>query len=456
MNSKIKEDNDVTITAEEIKVETTDVQPCVKKLNIEIPQTLVAKEYDKALNSIRKTAAVQGFRKGKAPKAVLEKLYSQSLLLEVGQKMISDSYEIAVTDNKVRVFGDPAIENVVVEQGKPISYSATVETIPDVELPDYSKWSFEKKIERLDESEVDKPIQETLEQFAELVPADENPVKEGDFVIANYSAKMNGKEMENMTGENREMIIDTQEGNLLASFFGEIIGMKKDEEKEFTITLPKQFPDPEMADKEAEFKVKLLSIKEKKMPELNDEFVSSNTSFKTVEEMRESIRHNQTENLKRKAEEALRMEVIDKFIKDTNFDLPPNMVAEYANMHANRVMERAKWSGIDIEKSPGFKKDEFEKACIAEGERLAREDVIISAISEKADVKPDPKEIMKVQKEYLQMIERQGESAKNIENTKRRALSLAVKEVQTGTVYKFLFSKINITEKTVDNNKEKK
>ncbi|MDH5543008.1 MAG: trigger factor [Nitrospinota bacterium] len=446
----------MTTTAEDIKIETTDVQPCVKKLDIEIPEPLVSKEYAKALNSIRKTAAVQGFRKGKAPKEILEKLYSHSLLLEVGQKMINDSYEKAVTDKKVRVYGDPAIENVVVEQGKPISYSATVETIPEVKLPDYSSWSFDKKIEKLDESEVEKPIQNTLEQFAELVPADENPVKEGDFIIADYSATMDGKVMENMTGENREMIIDSSEGNLLASFFEQIIGMKKGEEKEFTVKLSKQFPDPELADKEALFKVKIHSIKEKKLPELNDEFVSTNTSFKTVEEMKESIRKNQTENLKRKAEEMLRMEIVDKFIKETKFELPPNMVGEYANMHANRVRERARWSGIDLEKSPGFKKDEFEKACLVEGERLAREDVIISAISEQADVKPDPKEIMNVQKEYLQMIENQGSSAKNMENARRRALSLAIKEVQTGTVYKYLFSKLNITEKTVDKKKEKK
>jgi trigger factor len=449
----------VTIAVKDLKIESTDIQPCVKKIKIEIPEKLVSKEYEKALNKVRKGASVQGFRKGKAPREIMEKLYSDSILWDVGQKMISEGYEKALSDQKLKVFGDPSFDEVTVEPGKPISFSATVESVPDISIPDLSGWSFTREVSEVDDAEIDGPINNMLDQGAELVPIKERALKESDYAIIDYSAKIDGKEVEKLSGKNAEMVVNTGDKNLLVDFFKELKGMNRGEEKEFSIKLSKQFPDPEIAGKKADFHVKVIDSKEKKLPELTDDYVIANTPYESIDDMKGKIRAGLEERTKHEGDAKLKAAILEKFVKETGFDLPPKMISEYADMHANRVRERAKWSGIQLENTPDFDKEKFEKTCLEQGERLAREEVIIGAVAEKENLRPEPKEIMKVQKEYVEIIKNQdpnAHGARALKAAEQRAFSLAVKEVTTETVFKHLYSKVKITDKTVTKAKEKK
>jgi len=449
----------VTLAVADLKVESTDVQPCVKKLKIEIPENLVAKEYEKALNKVRKGASVQGFRKGKAPREIMERLYSESILWDVGQKMISEGYERVLTDQKLKVFGDPSFDEVTVESGKPISFCATIESVPEVSIPDLSGWSFTREVSEVDEEAINGPINNMLDQGAELVPIKERAIKEGDYAIIDYTAKIDGKEVEKLSGKNAEMVVSTEDKNLLVDFFKALKGMKRGEEKEFSITLSKQFPDPELAEKNADFHVKVIDSKEKKLPELTDDYVAANTPYEDIADMKAKIRAGLEDRTKHEGDAKLKVSILAKFIEETSFDLPPKMISEYADMHANRVRERAKWSGVEIENTPDFDQEKFEKMCLEQGEKLAREEVIIGAMAEKETLRPEPKEIMKVQKEYVEIIKNQNPNSHDAQATKaaeQRAFSLAVKEVTTETVFKHIYSKVKITDKTATKTKEKK
>lgn len=443
----------MTTATDELKIETADIQPCVKKLTIEILEPVVAKEYNKAFDQVRKTISVQGFRKGKAPKEIVERLYSDSVLQDVAQRLIKDSYEKALSEQNLKVYGDPSFENINVERGKPISFSAMVETLPDVSLPDFSEWEFERKTDKVDEESVENNITAIIEQFAELIPADHRIVKEGDYLVLNYKGTVDGKDEENLSGENVELIISMVKGYVLGDFQKHLIGMTKDEEKEFTVKLPKQFPNPALAEKEAVFTAKIISIKEKRLPDFNDDFVKANSQYKSVEEMRNVVKENLEESAKQRADKKLRREIIDRLIEKTSFDLPPRMITEYADRDANRQRLTASSYGIELEKSPTFDKADFDKQCTERGERSAREEILITAIAKKENISPDPKKVTKAQEEYLKITK---DADTNARDAKRRALSLALHEVMTDSVFDLLYSGIKIKDTMVEIVKENK
>ncbi len=442
---------------DELKVETEDIRPCVKKLSIEIAEPLVARRFDELLKSVRKNANVQGFRKGKAPREIVRKIYSESILWDIGQKLISETYEKAIKDNSLKVFGDPSIENVKVEGGKPISFTATIETLPDITVPDYSGWEFARKIEKVGKEAIEAPIAALLERFAELVPAGDRTVKDGDFVILDYVGRVAGEESDNekLSGKNAELIVSTTDQNVLADFHAKLIGAEKDKENEFKITLPKQFPAPDLAGKEVSFRATVLGIKEKKLPELTDELVKENTPHKTVADMRAGTKKNLEEHAERMGDENLKSDILDRLIKETTFDLPPKMMEYFTQTHANQIQSRYAQAGMQMEQMPNFDKAVFEKDCASAGSRAAKEETILSAISEKEEIKPDTKELISLQKEYLKIIKDANPKIDEKESNSR-AFSYAFKEVINSSVYKHLLSKIDIKDKIEAKAKENK
>ncbi len=438
----------------DLKIEINDVQPCVKKLAIEIPAETIADESEKKFREIGKNAQVQGFRKGRVPKPILKKMYAKSILWDVSQSLISSSYEAALDEHKLTPYGEPVIEDVKVDEGKPLSYTATVETLPDVELPDLSKWKFTREIIKVSDDMLQEVMNSYREQNAELVPVEKRGVKEDDHVFLDYTCTIDGKEQENLSGKNRQLIISSKKDNILSGFHKEVEGLKSGDEKEFTIKLPKHFPDPAIAGKEATFKVKLNSIKEKILPELTDEMLAANTPYKTVKEMMEKVRKNMEDGMKNDADGKLRADILDRLIKETSFDLPPKMATGYSEYRANAKMAESKKYGVDMESNPNFKKDEFEKTCREEGDRMAREELIIDAVALKENVAPDQKEVLKRGEEYEKMFRSSG-AKDDVANLKHRALTMAFKEVLTGEVYGKLISAVEVKDKYVDE-KDKK
>jgi len=439
------------VTIDQLKVETDDVQPCVKKLAVEIPESVLSAEYDKAFEKIRKSASVHGFRKGKVPKEILKKLYADSVLWEVGQKLIGGGFEQAVKKNSLRPYGDPSIENVNLKPGEPVSFTATIELFPDVTLPDIDEWEFERKVEAVDDEAVDAPSKAFLEEHAELSPVDGRPVKEGDYLTIDMRGAVDGAEAEQLTGKNRDVIVMCNKDNVLAGFHEEIVGMANGERKKFKTTLSKNFPAPELAEKEVEFDVEIKAIREKLVPELDDDFVKANTEYKSVDEMRAKVRKNLEENAAYLADEAVRRQIIDRLIKEADFALPPKMIEEYTKMHEARVKSRAGQSGVELEKTPDFDQAKFSESCREIGEKEAREEIIIGEIAEKEKIVPDKKEVEKIYGEYLRIME-----SRNIEpdEMRKRAYTLAVNEVMRQAVFKFLMSQAQIKDTIPE--KEKK
>ncbi len=439
----------MTTALSDMKVEITDVQPCVKKLTIEIPAGLVAEEAEKKWRDVSRTAKVQGFRPGKAPRPILEKMYGDYVLGEVGERLIHESYEAAVNEHKLEVFGNPSFEEVKVEKGKPITFAAVVELFPKVEVPACDGWSFDREIRKVEEAEVDAVFNQLRDTHAELLPVDGRGVQDGDFVFMDYTATVDGAEEPKLSGKGQQMIVNTVEESLFVEFHRNVAGMKAGEEKEFAMTVSKQYPDPALAEKQATFKVKVTAVKEKKLPDLTDEFVTAHTSYNGVEEMRKELRARNEEREKQRADDGLRRTVMKKFRESVTFPLPPKMLAQYGEMYANRIIRQTREWGLDLTTQPDFDRDTFNKNSLEKGEEWARDEVIIENIAKANGLQPDEAELERLQAEYAEYLKSDDR------DTRYNAAMFTIKEALQESVFKFVYGKITINDKIVNAAKAK-
>lgn len=434
----------MTTALSELKVEIADVQPCVKKLKVEIPASRVAEEAEKKWRDVARTAKVQGFRPGKAPRPVLEKMYGVQVLGEVGEKLIHQSYEDAVTEHKLEVFGRPSFEEVKVEKGKPLTYSAVIEIFPQVDVPSCGGWAFDREIRKVEDKEIEAVFNQLRDTHAELVPVEGRGVKDGDFVFMDYTAVVDGKEEPKLSGKGQQMIINTVEETLFVEFHRNVAGMKTGEEKEFTMSVSKQYPDPALADKQAAFKVKVTAVKEKKLPELNDEFVAAHTPHTGVEEMRKELRARAEEREKQRADDGVRRSVMKKFRESASFPLPPKMLAQYGEMYANRLIQQTREWGLDLTAQPDFDREKFKQSSLEKGEEWARDEVIIENIAKAGGLQPDEAALERLQGEYAEYLKSDDR------DTRYNAAVFTVKEALRESVFKFIYGKITINDKIVE------
>ncbi len=434
----------MTVALSDLKIEIADVQPCVKKLKVEIPANHVAQEAEKKWRDVAKNAKVQGFRPGKAPRPILEKMYGGQVLGEVGEKLIHQSFHEAVTSHNLEVFGNPSFEEVKVEKGQPLTYSAVVEIFPKLDVPSCDGWAFDREIRKVNEKEIDAVINQLRDTHAELVPVEGRGVKDGDFTFIDYTAMVDGKEEPKLSGKGQQMIVNTVEETLFVEFHRNVAGMKAGEEKEFTMSVSKQYPDPALADKQATFKVKLTAVKEKKLPELTDDLIIAHTPHSGVEDMRKELRVRAEDREKQRAEDGLRRNVMKKFRDSASFPLPPKMLAQYGEMYANRLIQQTREWGLDLTAQPDFDREKFKQNSMEKGEEWARDEVIIENLARANGLQPDEAELERLQGLYAEHLKSDDH------DTRYNAAVFTIKEALRESVFKFIGGKITIKDKIVE------
>lgn len=433
----------MTTAVSDFKFEIADVQPCVKKLKVEIAASRVTLEAEKKWRDLTRTAKVQGFRPGKAPRPVLEKMYGDQVLGEVGERLIQQSFGEAVTEHKLEVFGDPSFEEITVEKGKPLTYSAVVEIVPKIDVPSCDGWAFDREIRAVDDKEFEGVFDKLRDTHAELVPVDGRGVKDGDFVFMDYTAVVDGKEEPKLSGKGQQMIVNTVEDTLFVEFHRNVTGMKAGDEKEFTMTVSKQYPEPALAGKQAAFKLKVTAVKEKMLPELNGAFIAAHTPHEGLEEMRKDLRARAEEREKQRADDGLRRAIMKKFRETASFPLPPKMLEQYGEMYANRLIQQTREWGLDIQKQPDFDRDKFTQDSLEKGGEWARDEVIIENIASANGLRPDGGELARLQSLYAEHLSSEDRTVRH------NAAVFAVKEALRESVFKFIFGKITIKDRIV-------
>ncbi len=370
-----------------LNVELKEISPVKKKLEVVIPSEDVEREIEKAYKRLGKEVSVKGFRKGKVPRAIIERLYKDRVEGEVALKLIDESLPLAFKDKGIKPLSAPEIEpHHRLEAGKDFSYSAIFEVTPRIDVTGYEGLEIEKKDVVVEEKEVEDAIKALIENHAHFEDVkEERPAKEGDLVVIDFEGQMDGQPIKDGKAKDYPVVIGS--GNLLESFEKGLIGMKCGEEKEIEVEFPEDYGNRELAGKKGTFRVLLKDIKEKILPEPNEEF-ARDLGLKDMEELREKVREELLEEKEKAEKKRVRDEIIERLIEKNTFEVPPKYLREYEEHLFNQILKVLYRQGRTPEDM-----DKLRSTCKARAEREVRASIIIKAIAEKEGIEVSEEEI---------------------------------------------------------------
>jgi len=328
-----------------MKVTREKEENCQVFLRIEMEPAEVEKSLEESYRRLVKKANIPGFRKGKAPRAVLERyLGRDSLLDDALNNLLPQAYEQAVKEQEIEAIATPSIE---IAQTDPVVFTATVPLKPTIELGDYHQIQLTPEPVELTKDEVNAVIEQLRHQHGTWEPV-EHPVGVDDLVTLDIESHVEGKPFINQQGAQYQVLPDQP---LPAPGFAEqLSGMKGGEEKEFKLQLPEDYPRGELAGKEAQFKVKVAEVKQQRLPKLNNEFARLvNPEFKTLASLRKQVSTNLRLRAEQKAREEFEERVIDAVVDISQAEFPPVLI----EMEIDHLLDQqARWlqnSGVGLE-----------------------------------------------------------------------------------------------------------
>ena len=333
-----------------MSVTVEKLEKSMAKLTIKVS----AEDFDKAVNKVylkqRTRISVPGFRKGKAPRKLIEQMYGTGVFLEDAiNDMINSSYPEAAQGSEIanEISSNPDIELVQAEAGKPLIYTATVAVKPPVSLGKYKGVEVEKTDVSVSDEEVEAELSAEQEKNASYNEITDRPVADGDKVNLNFEGFVDGVAFEGGKGEDYPLTIGS--GSFIPGFEEQLIGAEIGKEIEVNVTFPENYQSAELAGKPAVFKCTVLKITEKVLPELNDEFADDVSEFSTLEEYKADIRKNLEVKKEEKARTEKENKVIDAIIADSEIEIPEPMLKAQQEQIVDEFAQRLQSQGLNID-----------------------------------------------------------------------------------------------------------
>ena len=340
----------------------------VEKLENNMAKLIIecsAEDFNEAINKAyekqKKDISMQGFRKGKVPRAMIEKMYGKSIFYEEAVNIIiPTSYRDAVEEAKdVEIVSRPEIEVVQVEAGKPFIYTAKVATKPDVELGEYKGLEYkQEKIEVTDE-EIENVIKQEQMKNSKTIKVTDRPVENGDDILLDFHGFVGDEEFEGGKAESYPLSVGSH--SFIEGFEEQIVGKNIDEDFDVNVTFPKDYQAENLAGKPAVFKCKVREINGREMPEINDEFASDVSEFDTLEDWKKEIKDNIKKSKEHQAKHQMEDALVEQAVKNSKMDIPDPMVdlqieqleMEFRNQIASQGISYEQYmqlTGLDNEK----------------------------------------------------------------------------------------------------------
>lgn len=318
------------------------------KLTIEVPEEKFEQAIQSVYNKNKSKFNIPGFRKGKVPRAMVEKMYGVEVFYEdAANEIIPDAYADAAKESGLEIVARPEIDVVTIEKGKPFVFTAEVVLKPEVELGKYKGIKTKKADIEVTESEIEDELTKVQEQNARLVAADDRPVQDGDQTIIDFEGFIDGVPFEGGKGEDYPLTIGSH--SFIDTFEEQLIGKSVGEETEVNVTFPDDYQAESLQGKPAMFKVTVKEIKYKELPELNDDFAQDVSEFDTLDEYKEDIKKTLTENKEKSAKTDRENEIIDKIIENSKMELHEKMIDAQAERMIEDYMQRVQAQGISPE-----------------------------------------------------------------------------------------------------------
>jgi len=379
-----------------VNVTVENLAPCKKLVRFEVDIEQVDKAIDDATKDFQRQANLPGFRPGKAPREMVLRKYEKEILDEAKRKLISDSYKKAVDEKKLDVLGYPDIEEIQFGRGKPLQFAATIETAPEFELPEYKGIPVKVEAKGVTDADVVKAL-DLLRGEKAVFNKVERAAQTTDIAVVNYTGTCEGKPITDIAPTARGLT--TQQGfwievgtNAFIPGFGEqLMGASAGDKRTVKVDFPADFVTPALAGKQGVYEVEVVEVREKALPELNDEFAKG-YGAESLEKLREGVKNDLQKELEYKRKRAIRDQIIGSLMNRVNFELPETAVArETRNTVYNIVQENAK-RGVPREAIEG-EKDRIYSAASQQSKDRVKVSFLLQKIAEKEDVKVAQEEI---------------------------------------------------------------
>ena len=330
-----------------MSVQVEKLENNMAKLTIEVAAEEFVAATKKAYNKNKNQISVQGFRKGKAPQALIEKLYGASIFYEdAANDLIPGAYEAAAKESGLDITSYPSIDVVQVEKGKPFIFTAEVALRPDVELGEYKGVEIEKVSAEVTEEDIEAEIKKVQEQNAREVTVD-RPAENGDTVMIDYEGSVDGELFEGGSAEGYGLVLGS--GSFIPGFEDQLVGASAGADVDVHVTFPEAYHAEDLAGKEALFKVKVHEVKAKDYPIVDDEFAQDVSDFDTLEEYKEDLKKNLAEKKVQEAKAEKQQKVMDVVVANANMDIPEAMVRKSTDDMMNQYAQELGAQGLSMD-----------------------------------------------------------------------------------------------------------
>lgn len=336
-----------------MSLQVENLEKNMAKLTIEVSAEEFEKAIEKAYQKNKGKMSVPGFRKGKVPRKMIEKMYGTSVFYEdAANEIIPEAYANEVENCDLDIVSQPSIDVVQIESGKSFIFTAEVATKPDVELGQYKGVEVEKKTAEVTDEEVDKALADEREKQSRMVPVSDRAVADGDMVTIDFEGFVDGKAFEGGKGTDYPLTIGSH--SFIDTFEEQLIGKNIGEEVEVNVTFPEQYQAAELQSKPAMFKVNVKEIKQKELPEIDDDFAQDISDFDTLADYKEDLKKKLLEKKEEEVKAQFEEDVVEKVVADAKMEIPDPMVDMQVRQMAENFARRMSSQGLTMEQYMQF------------------------------------------------------------------------------------------------------
>jgi trigger factor len=374
-------------------------------LEIEISSETSKSTYEKVVQDLARSSNIPGFRKGKVPRQILlQRLGSQRIKAAALEEMIQKGLEAAISQESINSLGNYKLRSdfeqllQAYQPGQPITFSASVDVPPEVQIDNYQNLEIKAEESLYDASEVDKYLEDRRVQKADLIPVEDRPAQMGDIAFVDFNGKIvneQGEETEDVEGgQATNFQVEMEEGRLIPGMVEGMVGMKPEETKKISANFPEDYPKQELAGKPAVFEVTLKELKQKELPDLDDDFAQEVSEFETIAELRESLEKQFQDKASKETKNSVHGVILDELIKLSTIELPESMIQDEVTNVLTQTLMQMQQLGVDVNKlfTPDSVPKMRENSRPEAIERLQKS-LILEEIGKREGIKPTSEEI---------------------------------------------------------------
>lgn len=318
------------------------------KLTIEVSADDLEKALQSAYNRQKSKISIPGFRKGKVPRQMVEKMYGAEIFYDdAANALLPKAYSEAYEESGLDIVSQPKIDIVQIEKGKPFIFTAEVATKPEVTLGEYKGLKVDKISNRVTQKEIDAKVQEEAEKNARTITVEDRPVQDGDEVILDFEGFVDGEAFEGGKGENYPLTIGS--GSFIPGFEEQLVGVESGKETEVNVTFPEDYHAENLKGKAAVFKCTIHEIKAKELPEIDDEFAAEVSEFDTLEEYKADIKAKIKEEKEKEGKSKQEDQAVEQAIANASMEIPDAMIDTQARQMLDDFAQRMRQQGLTIE-----------------------------------------------------------------------------------------------------------